>query len=453
MAKKAKKTQTDKGLKLKIVNPNAAGIDIASGEMQVCVPQDRDGDNNRTFGSFTNDLKAICKWLKLCQIDTVAMESTGIYWIPLYFMLQQEGFDVILCDAKSVKNYSGRKTDESDAEWIMLLHSYGLLKACFQPENTARMMRNLTRHRNNLLKSCSKETEHMQKSLDQMNIKLCNVISDLLGKSGQSIISAIINGNHDARSLSTLADSRCKASPEIIEASLNGTWDEDHLFTLRQSYELYQYIQEQIKECDNKIEALMSQYKAAVSTETLVKFIKNNKRIAKKNAISFDVQTYAFSLWGINPLDIPGMSNGAIMQLIGELGHDFTEKFETATKFCSWCNLVPNNKISGGKLLSSKVPKHKNHVGQIFRLCANSLKSEKTTMGFYFRRIQSKSGYLQAIVATAHKLAKVFYTMVKNKTSYDEKKVGLDEAELLKRKIQRTQLMLDRLNRKINGAA
>jgi len=451
MAKKAKKLHTKKGVELKIVNPNAAGIDIADTEMQVCVPSDRDGDNNRRFGSFTRDLNEICEWLKDCGIDTAAMEATGIYWIPLFFKLKESGIDVILVNAHEVKNISEKKTDEADAEWLMLLHTYGLLKASYQPDNEARQVRNLARHRGNLLKASGKEVQHMQKAMEQMNIKLSNVLSDIVGKSGRAIIDAILSGERNPKVLAQLSDGRCKRSKEEIALSLDGTWDEDHLFELKQSYELYKYLQGQVTECDHKIEAMLMSYAAVVNTD-MIGFAKCKKVVCKKNAVDFDVEKYGYAIWGINPMTIPGMSVGSVLQLIGELGHNFVEKFDTPEKFCKWCNIVPNNKISGGKLLSSRVPKRKNPVGQIFRLCANALKDAKNPMGYYFRRIKSRGGHMQAIVATAHKIARIFYVMVKNKCAYDETKVGLDEKELLTMKIQRTQRALDRLNAKLSAA-
>ena len=257
MAKKAKKLHTKKGVELKIVNPNAAGIDIADTEMQVCVPIDRDGDNNRRFGSFTRDLNEICEWLVDCGIDTAAMEATGIYWIPLFFKLKESGIDVILVNAHEVKNISEKKTDEADSEWLMLLHTYGLLKASYQPENEARQVRNLARHRGNILKSAGKEVQHMQKAMKQMNIKLSNVLSDIVGKSGRAIIDAILKGERRPEVLAQLADGRCKRSKEDIALSLEGTWDEDHLFELKQAYDLYKYLQTQMTECDHKIEELL----------------------------------------------------------------------------------------------------------------------------------------------------------------------------------------------------
>ena len=448
MAKKAKKIHTKKGIELKIVNPDAAGIDIADSEMQVCVPEDRDGDNNRRFGSFTRDLNEICSWLKACNIKTVAMEATGIYWIPLYFKLKDSGIDVILVNAREVKNIAEKKTDEADAEWLMLLHTYGLLKASYQPENEARKIRNLTRHRNNILRALSKEVLHMQKAMEQMNIKLSNVLSDIVGKSGLAIIVAIINGERNPIRLAQLADSRCKRSREEIALSLEGTWGEDHLFELKQAYDLYKYLQGQMIECDRMIEQLLKSYTALIDTD-MVNFKESKKPICKKNAVAFNLEHYGYAIWGVNAMRIPGMSSGSLLQLIGELGHDFVEKFDTPAKFCKWCNLVPNNKISGGKLISSRVSKRKNPVGQVFRLCANTLKDAKNSLGIYFRRIRSRSGHMQAIIATAHKMARIFYTMVKNKSEYDETNVGIDEQELLLKKIERAKITLARLNAKL----
>ena len=357
MPKKAKIETTATGKKFKVVNPNAAGIDIASSEMQVCVPEDRDCDCNRTFGCFTQDLTQIADWLTSCHIETVAMESTGVYWLPLYFVLKERGFDVVLVNARDVKNYSGRKTDEADAEWLMMLHSYGLLKCSFQPENEARAIRNLTRHRSNLLQSSSREALHMQKAMEQMNLKLGNVISDLLGKSGLAIIKAIIDGNHNPLELAMLAEDNCKASKEEIAKSLEGSWSEDHLFELGQAYELYNFIQKQIQQCDRQIEMHLIRYRAELDSSSDGDMPRSKKKIGKKNAVDFDVEKYAFDIWKVNAMSIPGMSAISLLQLIGELGHNFADKFDTCHSFCSWLNLVPNNKISGGKLLSSKVPK------------------------------------------------------------------------------------------------
>lgn len=453
MAKKAKSLHTKKGLELKIVNPNAAGIDIADTEMQVCVPSDRDGENNRRFGSFTRDLEEISGWLKACGVDTVAMEATGVYWIPLFFRLQEDGFDVILCNARDVKNISEKKTDEADAEWLMLLHSYGLLKPSFQPENEARQVRNLCRHRNALLRSAAREVQHMQKAMEQMNVKLTNVLSDIVGVSGKRIIGAILDdGERDPAALAEMADGRCKRSKEEIALSLEGTWDEDHLFVLRQSRDLYEFYQGMIAQCDAEIEALMKRFPTVVDAD-LAKFVRSGKKPAKKNAVGFDVEKYAFGVWGVNMMAIPGMSAGSMLQLIGELGSDFTRKFDTPDKFCKWCNLVPNNKISGGKLISSRIPKRKNPTGQIFRLCANTVAKSKDPLGCFFRRIKSKSGHMQAIVATAHKLATIFFVMARDKVEFDQSKVGASEEEILKKKLARLKRELLSVNAELSKSA
>ena len=406
MANSAKRKQTAKGLRFEVVNPNAAGIDISPKEMQVCVPADRDGDCNRTFGVYTDDLHYIAEWLKACRIDTVAMESTGIYWLPIFRVLKDKGFDVILVNPSDVKNYSGRKTDASDAEWLMMLHSYGLLKGCFQPENIARTMRELIRHRDNLIRSASREVLHLQKAMEQMNLKLDNVFSDILGKSGQAIIKAILSGERDPKKLSALADPRCRTSVEEIEKSLQATWDEEHLFEMKQSNALYQFYQQLISECESEINKIAERYTAMVDAPK-AELLRSAKYNAKKNQIGFDVEKYAFEV--------------------------------------SWANLVPNNKISGGVLLSSKVPKKKNPVGMVFRQAANSLRAAKCPLGDYFRHIRAKGGHLQAMVATGKKLASVFYIMVQRKVEYDEEIYTIHKRTELQDKVSYLQKRLKRM--------
>lgn len=419
MKNQARMIKSQDGNKLAIVNPNAAGIDIADTEMQVCVPEDRDGENNRRFGSFTQDLNTIVDWLKDCRITTVAMEATGIYYLSLFLKLQDAGIDVLLANPQDVKNLSGRKTDAADAEWLMVLHRYGLLKPCYQPGNVARQIRNLTRQRSNLIRMAEKEVQYMQKAMEQMNIKLSTVISDITGLSGRKIITAILDGQRDTYALASLAESNCKASQEEIALSLEGTWDEDLLFMLKQSLDAYDFFLSQVSDCDTEIEKLLSLYGARIDSANAELVRCKRKKSRSKNAPKMDIENFAYQLWGVNVFEIPGLKDTAVMHLIGELGHDFIDKFESAEKFSSWCNLAPNNKISGGKILSSKIMKRKNPVGQIFRTAAAPLARDKGEMGNYYRRMKAKSGALQANVATAHKMAKIFYTMVKNKVAYD----------------------------------
>lgn len=445
MKNQARMIKSQDGNKLAIVNPNAAGIDIADTEMQVCVPEDRDGENNRRFGSFTQDLNTIVDWLKDCRITTVAMEATGIYYLSLFLKLQDAGIDVLLANPQDVKNLSGRKTDAADAEWLMVLHRYGLLKPCYQPGNVARQIRNLTRQRSNLIRMAEKEVQYMQKAMEQMNIKLSTVISDITGLSGRKIITAILDGQRDTYALASLAESNCKASQEEIALSLEGTWDEDLLFMLKQSLDAYDFFLSQVSDCDTEIEKLLSLYGARIDSANAELVRCKRKKSRSKNAPKMDIENFAYQLWGVNVFEIPGLKDTAVMHLIGELGHDFIDKFESAEKFSSWCNLAPNNKISGGKILSSKIMKRKNPVGQIFRTAAAPLARDKGERGNYYRRMKAKSGALQANVATAHKMAKIFYTMVKNKVAYDASKVGLNERELTERKIAKLERALTRL--------
>lgn len=448
MAKKAKKVKTSKGAELRIVNPDAAGIDIADGIMQVCVPSDRAEHNNRAFGTFTSDLQAISQWLGECNIKTVAMESTGVYWVSLFCILQEAGFDVLLTNARDVKNITERKTDESDAEWLMLLHQYGLLKASFQPTNDAKRMRTLTRHRETLAQETSSVVLRMQKALQQMNVKLSLVLSDITGASGIRIIESILAGERNPARLSAMADPQCKASKEDIENALAGSWEKDLLFVLKQNYDTYRHYCGLLKECDMELEILMNKYRNKVACKDNGEFVKTNKRRhydKRKYTVAFDVERLAFDIWGVNVFNIPGISHLTALELISELGHDFTRKFPSSKQFCSWCNIAPNTKISGGKRISSHLPHRRNKVGLIFRKIASSLAMAKNELGNFYRRIRSRTGGKAAVIATAHKVAEIFFAMVSNKTSYNPAKVGMDEQTLIERRITRYKRELERI--------
>lgn len=430
MAKKAQKVKKNKRSELLIVNPDAAGIDVASTEYQVCVPEDRAEEYNRRFEAYTCDLKEIVHFLKECKIKTVAMEATGIYWIQLFLILLEHGFDVVVCNAKHIKNLGEKKTDYVDASWIQLLHTYGILNESFQPENHIRELRDLSRYRERIIDSCNRTILLMQKSLEMMNIKLHKVLSDIKGQSGLAILNAIVGGERDPEKLYKHVNSRVKASKEEVIKSLEGYWSESHLFMLKQNLDHYMYYQKQLVELDKKMEELFNAY------VPVIKEIKNNSSLGRQaekklerskkqkkanNAPKFDMEKFAFEIFGVNLVKVPGLSALSVMKIACELGSNFTNKFPESDKFCSWLNLVPNNKISGGKLLSSKIPKRKNHVGQILRVAANTLKNHKGYLGDLFRAQKAKLGYNQAIVAVAHKLARIIYKMVKDQVEYDEK--------------------------------
>jgi transposase len=431
MAKKAQKMKKGKRSELLIVNINAAGIDIASTEYQVCVPEDRDGEPNRRFEAYTCDLHSIAQWLKQCSIDTVAMEATGIYWVQLFMVLQEYGIDVVLCNAKHIKNIAEKKTDYVDASWIQLLHSYGLLRESFQPENQIRQLKDLMRHRERIIQSMSQDILRIQKALEMMNIKVHKVLSDIKGKSGLNILEAIISGERKPSVLAELVHHGVKASKEEIVKSLEGNWNDAQLFILKQSFDSYRFALGQIEELDQSIKQLLIAY-AHVAGES-----KNNKpieraikrKLTQGNILHFDAEQYSYDILGVNLTRIPGISSLTAIKLISELGRDFTAKFPSVKQFCSWLNIVPNNKISAGKILSSKVPKRKNFAGQALRVAANTLCKSKGYLGDYFRRMQSKLGYNQAIIAVAHKLARIIYQMVKVKAEYDE---SIDRAKNVK---------------------
>lgn len=424
MAKKAQKIKKGKRSELLIVNPDAAGIDVASNEYQVCVPEDRDEDNNRRFDAYTCDLRTIVQWLKQCRVTTVAMEATGIYWVQLYILLEENGIDVVVCNAKHIKNLGEKKTDFVDAGWIQLLHTYGLLTESFQPENRIREIKDLSRHRDRLIERCNQSLLRIQKSLDMMNVKLHKAISDIKGKSGMGILRAIADGERDPQKLVIHINYRVKATREEILKSLEGKWSESHVFILRQNLDCYLYTQKQIREVDSKLEQMLKAYAVIKvknqKTDCCKEFKRAEKKMHANNAPSFDAEKYCYDMFGVNITRVPGISGLTAFKLLSELGAGFTEKFPTADKFCCWMNVVPNNKKSGGKILSSKLPKRKNYVGQILRVAANTLSNHKGYLGDLFRLKKAKLGYHQAIVAVAHKIARIIYKMVKDQVEYDD---------------------------------
>jgi transposase len=431
MAKKAQKMKKGKRSELLIVNPNAAGIDIASMEYQVCVPEDRDAEPNRRFEAYTCDLHIIAQWLKQCGIETVAMEATGIFWVQLFMVLQEYGFDVVLCNAKHIKNIAEKKTDYVDASWIQMLHSYGLLKESFQPENQVRQLKDLMRHRERIIQRMSQDILRIQKALDMMNIKVHKVLNDIKGVSGLKILDAIVGGERKPSVLADLVHHSVKAPREEIIKSLEGNWNDAQLFILKQSLNAFRFALTQIEELDKSIEQLLISYSQiggnSKKNKPIVRALK--RKSLQGNTFHFDAEKYSTDILGVNVTRVPGISSLTAIKLVSELGRDFPLKFPSYKHFSSWSNIAPNNKISGGKVLSSKIPKRKNFVGQALRVAANTLSRNKGYLGDYFRRIQSRSGYNQAVIAVAHKLARIVYHMVKMGVEYDE---SIDRAKNIK---------------------
>lgn len=447
MAKKAKKTETAKsnGTKLNLVQPDTAGIDIAKDVMQVCVPSDRCEDNNREFGAFTQDLHAISAWLKECGIKRVVMESTGIYWVRLFDLLDEDGFECVLVNPRMVKNLNARKTDMADAEWLLFIGAYDLYENSFHLRYWSNEIKQVNRHRNTLIKDSSRHVQHMQKSLEMMNVKLSSVISDITGKSGLSIIEAILNGERNPERLASLADPRCRKTSEEIAKGLEGTWNTGRLLELKHAYDSYRALVGQIAECDDIISSLIES-NINIQTETQTEFERTEKKQTKAaHAINFDIEKHCYEAWGMNAMTLPGIAQAGILTLFSELGTEFISRFDTVRKFLRWCNLAPNDKISGGKLLSCHIDRRGNVVGQVFRQAASTLWKDKSPMGDYYRRKKSKGGGGYANLATANKLATIFFMMVKHKTNYDETKWTKKNSENIEKKINALKKKLARL--------
>lgn len=397
-----------------IIYPNAAGIDISSKEHYVAVNPDSADIPIRAFGSFTEDLHAIADWLKECKVDTVAMEATGIYWVSLFLVLEEAGFDVVLVTAKHVKNVRGKKTDVSDADWIRQLHSCGLLSASFQPDTFTRKLRTYMRHRKNLIQMSATHINMMQKALEQMNVKLQHVIADITGKSGQEIIKAIIRGERNPEELYLYCKGRIKPEKkDAIIKSLNGVWKEEHIFELEQSYSIFNFYHEKIKECDANIEKHLRE-KSGVDTYEKVK--PNAK--SNKNNLNFNAKEILQELTGTDLSEIFGITESNAIEIISEVGLDMG-KWPTVKHFTSWLNLAPNNKISGGKILSSRIPKKKNQAGQIFKMAAFAVQRSKNWLAMFYQKIKAKKGTPKAIVATARKIAAIFYKLVSEKIKFN----------------------------------
>jgi len=396
-----------------LVRPNAAGIDIASEVHYVSVPDNRDSPSVRKFGSFTEDLHKMAQWLKQCNIETVAMESTGIYWVQPYLILEEYGFEVYLVNARHIKNVSGRKSDVQDCQWIRQLHSYGLLNRSFQPESLTRELRAYMRHRKHLVESTANQILHMQKAFEQMNIKLHDVISDITGQSGMLMIKAILEGERDANTLAQLANGRIKATQEQIVKSLTGVWREEHLFELKQAFDLYQYLNLKIIECDAQITNVLTRLVDNNSSDD----IKRHKR-SHKNSFHFDGTKYLKQILGIDVTRIYGISEITATEIISEVGTDMS-KWSTEKHFVSWLNLAPNNRITGGKILKPKKTNKRNKAGQAFMMAASTLKNSEHWLGAFYRSIRARRGTGIAVKATARKMSLIFYKMLKDKIEFD----------------------------------
>jgi transposase len=423
---KDKRGRKRKGMCLEnrpILEPNAAGIDIGAREIFVAVPPNRDEQPVRVFSTFTEDLVKMAQWLVSCGVTTVAMESTGVYWIPPHDVLEQHGVKPCLVDARGMKNVPGRRTDWHECQWLQFLHSVGLLRAAFRPDGEVCAVRSLMRHRSEQVLMANQHIQHMHKALTQMNVQIQHVISDITGLTGLAIVDALLAGERDPAALAQLRDPRIKASEETIRKSLEGNWRGEHLFALKQSRQSYRHYQEQIASCDEEIEKLLLAFEPRVdpAERPLPPDRKRKQRgRKKKNAnprTGFDARTESYKLFGVDLTQIPGLM-AMVLTLFSEVGRDMS-RWPTSAHFVSWLALCPDNDISGGRVLWRGLRRVHNRAGDLFRLAAYSLHHDQTPLGDYLRRMKSKLGPAAATTATAHKIAIIFYTMVKKQVEYD----------------------------------
>ena len=417
MAKRSPKISLKPGKSraaLTITHPNAAGIDIGSTSHYVAVPPDRDDNPVREFPSFTADLNALADWLKVCGVDIVAMESTGVYWIPLFELLESRGFTVLLVNARHVKNVSGRKSDVLDCQWLQQLMTYGLLSGAFRPADAVCVLRSMWRQRGMLLAGQGREVQHMQKALTQMNIQLANVISDVVGETGQKILRAIIAGERDGEVLAAMKNVRIRASTDEIVKSLQGNWRIEHLFALKQALEMFDFIGTQIAACDLHLEQQLRDLQLHDG-----KPAKGKQRGRTRNVPKFDLRTQLFRMCGVDLTRIDGIDVTTALAVISETGADMS-RFPSVGHFTSWLGLCPGTKITGGKVMSSKTKRVANRASQALRMAAAALRSSQSALGAYFRRMCSRMDKPKAIAAAAHKLARLIYTMLTKGEEYTD---------------------------------
>jgi len=408
------------------VFPNAAGIDVGASSHWVAVPPHLAEDSVREFGAMTDDLNAMADWLIACGVDTVALESTGVYWIPLYEVLEQRGLKVWLVDARQMKYVPGRKSDVQDCQWLQKLMSLGFLRAAWRPDGEICVVRAVARQREVLLIEQASWVQRMQKSLVQMNIQLTEVLTDVMGMTGQAIIRAIIAGERDPKALALHRNRRVKASAEEITKALTGNWRDEHLFVLGQALAMYDDIARHLAECDTKLQALLR----ALGQRNVD--LGKVPRAGSKTRQDFDARQTLANWAGVDLTRINGLGLAAVMKILSEIGPDLS-RFETVKHFCSWLGLCPGTKISGGKVLSAKTKRSANRVRQALKMAAMSLSHSDSALGAFYRRLCSRMDKPSANTATAHKLARMVYFMLtRGETFVDLGQQRYDEQQRLR---------------------
>jgi transposase len=420
---------------LEIVHPHAAGIDVGNSAHYVAVRPDRDPEPVRRFECFTADLHDLADWLKSCGVKTVVMQSTGVYWIPLYEILEDRGFEVYLVNARHTKNLPGRKSDVQESQWLLKLHTYGLLSNSFQPPAEIRVLRTYWRQRGEHVAGAAICILRMQKVLTQMNVQLANVISDISGLTGQAIIRAILNGERDPLKLAELSDWRVHASQEEIAKSLEGNWRPELLFVLQQEVDMYDTYQRRVAECDQQLQKHLSTFADTLSVQVPPKGKAKTKKAAAKNAPRFDLSSELQRITGVDLTRIDGIDVMVSQTILSEVGLDMN-RWKTEAHFSSWLGLCPDNRISGDKVLGRGTRRVVNRAATALRQAANTLLRSRSYLGAQFRRLRTRLGAPKAITAMAHRLARLVYRMLKYGQAYVDKGTEYYEHRFREQQIQ-----------------
>lgn len=401
---------------MRVVNPRAAGIDIGSREHYVCA-----GDEHpvRRFSCFTEDLRAMSAWLKECGVTTVAMEATGVYWIPAFQTLERDGFEVVVVNAKHFKSVPGRKSDVQDCQWLQYLHECGLVAGSFRPSDEVVVLRSYMRQRTSLTRDAAQHVQRMQKALDQMNVHLHKVVSDITGETGMAILGAIIHGERDPRKLAALRNYRVRRSQDDYVAALTGDWRDEHLFCLEQAWTIYHQLQEHIAKCDDRIARCNAAFRDADTLPELPP--------AKTPKHETDLRRTLFRIVGVDLSAIDSMSPQSVLTVLSEVGLDMT-KWPTDDHFVSWLRLCPNNRITGGRVHSTRTLPSRNRAAEVFRKCAENVARSHCFFGAFYRRLRARKGGPYAVVATAAKIARVLYRVLRTRVPYRD--IGKDHFDI-----------------------
>ena len=408
-----------RSLSLECIEPNAAGIDVGATEIYAAVSPDRDAEPVRCFKTFTEDLRQMAAWLIQCRITTVAMESTGVYWIPPYEILEEAGIRVCLVNAHYVRNVPGRKSDVSDCQWLQYLHSVGLLKPSFRPDAAICALRSLSRHRASLVESAAVHIQHMHKALTQMNLQIHHVLSDITGISGMAIVAAIVSGQRDPLELAGLCHAKVHADRQTVVKSLTGNYRPEHLFTLKQSLAAYQNYQRLLAECDQEIQRLTNSMPGKIDPGAPSSYTKSSPQKRRKNQFHFDMRSELHRLFGVDLTAVPGVNALTAHTLLAEVGPHLS-RFPSADAFANWLALCPGNKKSGGRVLSSKTRPTNSRLSHALRIAAQTLARSRSYLGNFYRSMRARLGAPQAITAAAHKLARILYHLLTTGDAYDE---------------------------------